>query len=134
MSKRRVQRVLTVPPKNLCDHGDDGEHHANQTVLEDACPNNVKPSETRPGLPEWPLVLAASTLLHEEHAPEPVDGRQRAEEFLLLVQAGRHVLAHECEETRDRKCFIAVSQHLEVDCVLVIQDAQEGDRRVNWNH
>lgn len=134
VSKSRVQRVLAVSPEDFCYHRDDGERHAHQAVLEDARPHDIKPSKTRSRFPEWPAVLAASALLHEEYAPEPVDGRQRAEELLLLVQARRHVLAHEREETRDGERLIAVSQHLEVDCVRVVQDAEEGHCRVNRDH
>ena len=134
VSKSRVQRVLAVPPKNFRYHRDDGEKYAHQTVLEDARPDNIKPRKTRSRFPERSTVLAASTFLHEEHAPEPVHGRQRAEELLLLVQARRHVLAHEREETRDGESLIAVSQHLIIDRMLVVQDAEEGHRRVNWDH
>ena len=126
--------MLTVSPKDFCYHRNDGKRYAHQTVLKDARPHHIEPSKTRPRLPERPTVFAASTLLHEEDAPEPVDRRQRTEELLLLVQARRHVLAHEREETRNRESLVAVSQHLEVDCVPVIQDAEEGHRRVNWDH
>lgn len=134
VSKSRIQRVLAVSPKDFCYHRDDGERHAHKTVLENARPHNIKPSKTGSRLPERSTMLATSALLHEEYAPEPVHRRQRAEELLLLVQAGRHVLAHEREETRDGECFIAVSQHLEVDCVRVVKDAEKGHRRVNWDH
>lgn len=126
--------MLAVSPEGLRNHRDNGERHAHQTVLEDASPHDIKPSQARARFPERPAVLAASTLLHEEHAPKPVDWRQRAEELLLLVQARRHVLAHEREEAGDGKRLVAVSQHLEVDCVRVVQDAEEGHRRVNWDH
>jgi hypothetical protein len=134
MRKSRVERVLTIAPKSLCNHGDDSKRHAHNTVLENSRPHNIKPSKARARFPERPMVLAARAFLHEEHAPEPVDRRQRAEELLLLVQAWRHVLAHEREETRNCESLIAVSQHLEVDCVAVVQDAQERHRRVNWDH
>jgi len=134
VSKSRVQRVLAVPSKDFCYHRDDGEKYAHQTVLEDARPYDIKPSKTGARFPERSTVLAASTLLHKEHAPEPVDRRQRAEELLLLVQARRHVLAHEREETRDGEGLIAVSQHLVVYRMLVVQDAEKGHRRVNWDH
>ena len=134
VSKGRVQRVLAVPPKNFRYHRDDGERHADHTVLEDSSPNYVKPSKAGSRLPERPTVFAASTLLHEEHAPEPIHGRQRAEELLLLMQARRHVLAHEREETRNGKRLVAVSQHLEVDGMSVVQHAEKRHRRVNRNH
>lgn len=134
MRKSGIERVFAIAPKHLCDHRNDGERHTHQTILENARPHNIKPSKTRPRLPEGSVVLATSALLHEEDAPEPVDRRQRAEEVLLLVQPGRHILAHEREETRNGESFIAVAQHLEVDGVPVVEDAEEGHRRVNWNH
>ena len=132
--KSRIQRVLAVPPKHFRDHRNDRKRYADQTVLENACPHHIEPSKTRPRFPERSLVLAASALLHEEYAPEPVDRRERAKELLLLVQARRHVLAHEREEAGDGERLVAVSQHLEVDCVRVVQDAEKRHRRVNWDH
>jgi hypothetical protein len=120
MRKSWIERVLTIPAKHLCDHRDNREHHAHQTVLKNARPYHIKPSQPGARLPERSAVLPARTLLHKKHPPEPINRRQCAKELLLLVQARRHILAHEREEARDGKRFIAVTQHLVVDGVLVI--------------
>jgi TATA-box binding protein (TBP) (component of TFIID and TFIIIB) len=71
------------------------------------------------------MVLTASTLLHEEDTPDPVYRLQSAKVLFLLVQSGRHVLAHEREKAGNGKRFVAVSQDLEVDGMLVVDDAEK---------
>lgn len=132
--ERRVQRVLAVSAKHLRNDGNNGEQHPHQTILENACPDDIEPSKTRARLAERPLVLAACAFLHEEDSPEPVDRRQSAEVILLLMQPRRNILAHERKEARNGESLIAVAQHLVVDCVFVVEVAQERHRRVNWDH
>lgn len=130
----RVQRMFAVSAKHLRHDRDNGEQHPHQTILEDARPDDVEPSKTRARLAERPLVLASSAFLHEEDSPEPVDRRQSPEVIFLLVQPRRNILAHERKEARNGESFVAVAQHLVVDCVLVVEVAQERHRRVNWDH
>lgn len=130
----RVQRVLAVSAKHFRYNRNNSEQHPHQTILEDACPDDVEPSKTRARLAERPLVFATSAFLHKEDTPEPIDRRQSPEVILLLMQPRRDILAHKRKETRNGKSLIAVAQHLVVDCVLVVQVAQKRHRRVNWDH
>jgi len=77
--------VLAIAVEVLGYDRNDGEQHAHQTVLEDACPNDVEPSEAGTRLAKRPMVLAAGAFLHEEDTPDPVYGLQRTEVFFLLV-------------------------------------------------
>ena len=43
-------------------------------------------------------------------------------------------MAHEREEASNGKCFITVSQDLEVDGLLVVEVAEEGDDSVDGDH
>lgn len=126
--------MFAVAVEGLGDDGDDGEEHAHQAVLEDAGPDDVEPGEAGARFAEGTAVFATGAFLQEEDAPEPVDGGEGAEEFLLLVQPRRHVLAHEGEEAGDGEGFVAVSRDLKVDCMLVVEVAQKRHRRVYWDH
>ena len=126
--------MLAVTVEDFRDHGDDGEKDADQAVLEDASPNHVEPSQAGARFAKGSTMLATSAFLHKEHAPEPVHRCQCPEELLLLVQARGDVFAHESEEARNRESFIAISQHLVVDRMSVVQEAQKGHRRVDRYH
>ena len=71
------------------------------------------------------MILAAGAFLHEEDTPDPVYRHQIAEVLFLLVESRRDILAHECEEAGNGKRLVAISQHLEVDGMLVVDDAEE---------
>ena len=126
--------MLTIPVEVLGYDGNDGEQHSHQTVLEDASPDHVEPSEAGTGFSKGSSVLTTGAFLHKEDAPNPIHGLQRAKVLLLLVKSGRHILAHEGEEAGDGKRLVAVSQDLEVDGMPVVDDAEKGHRRIHRNH
>ena len=117
--------MLAIPVEILGYDRNDGEQHAHETVLENACPDDVEPCEARTRFAKRPIVLTAGALLHEEDTPDPVYRLKSAEVLFLLVESRRHILAHECEEAGNGKRFVAVSQHLEVDGMLVVDYAEE---------
>jgi len=57
-----------------------------------------------------------------------------AKVLLLLVQVGLDVMAHQREEGRNRKGFVAVAYDLEVDGVPVETNHEEGRCRVDGDH
>lgn len=130
----RVERMLAIPVEVLGYDRNDGEQHAHQTVLEDAGPDDVEPSEAGTRFSKGSVVLTAGTFLHEEDTPKPVHRLQRAKVLFLLVEPRRNVLAHESEEAGDGKRLVAVSHDLEVDGMLVVDDAEKRDHRVDRDH
>jgi hypothetical protein len=117
--------MLAIPVEILGYDRNDGEQHAHQTVLEDARPYHIEPCEARTRFAKGPMVFTAGAFLHEEDTPDPVHRLQSAEVLFLLVESRRYILAHERKEAGNGKRFVAVSQHLEVDGMLVVDDAEK---------
>jgi hypothetical protein len=117
--------MLAIPVEVLGYDRNDGEQDAHQAVLEDARPDDVEPSEAGTRFAKGPMVLTTGTFLHEEDAPDPVHRLKRAKVLFLFVEPRRDILAHEGEEAGNCKCFVAVSRDLEVDGVLVVDDAEK---------
>jgi|SRR5690242_8306978 len=94
----------------------------------------VEPRQPASGLSQPSLLLTARTLLHPSDGPDPVLWLDVSEILLLVVEIRCDVVAHESEEAGNGEGLVAVSQDLEVDCLLVVQVAQEGNHGVDGYH
>lgn len=77
---------------------------------------------------------AALPLLKPAQRPEPRFGLDPTEIVLLAVQVGRDIVGHEGEEGRNTEGFVAVANDLEIDRVVVEQDAEPRDDGVDRDH
>lgn len=66
--------------------------------------------------------------------PEPSLGLDTPEIIFLAMQVGRNVVAHEGEESGDTKGFVAVAEDLDVDGVLVEENAEPRDEGIDGDH
>jgi hypothetical protein len=114
MTKDWTIRAFTIPAKILSQDCGNGHGNPDEAVLIDAYPDNVEPRQSALGSPPRSSLSAA-------HLAEPIqrhypwlDGLHEAEIFLLLVQVGCYVGAHQGKEGRDCEGFVAVADDLEV--------------------
>ena len=120
MRKDGTVGALAVPLKVLRRDGGEGHGDPDEAVVVDAYPYDVEPRQAalwRP--PRAPL--AAAALRKPVQWPYPAPHRfHEAKIFLLFVEIGRYVVAHEGEERGDGERLIAVAHHLEIDGMPVI--------------
>lgn len=77
---------------------------------------------------------AALPLLKPSQGPKPRLGLDPTKIVLLAMQIGSNVVAHEAKESGDTEGFIAVADDLEIDIVMVEEDAEPCDDGVNGDH
>lgn len=77
---------------------------------------------------------AAFPLLKPSQRPKPRLGLNPTEIVLLAMKVGRDVVAHEAKESSDTEGFVAVSDDLEIDRVIVEENAEPCDDGVNGDH
>lgn len=95
----------------------------------------IKPGQPTARVPPSPAMpKAALPLLEPAQRPEPWLGLGSTEIVLLAVQVGRDVVAHEGEEGSNTEGFVAVADDLEIDRILVEEDAEPRDDGVDRNH
>ena len=134
VGKHGAVGALAVAVKVLCDDGGDGHGDADEAVVVDADPVDVEPRQTAGGSPPR-AALGTAAGGEPVQGPHPLlDGVHVAEEVLLLVQVGGHVVAHEGEEGGDGEGLVAVGHDLKVDGMLVEVDLQEGRGGVYGDH
>lgn len=120
MSEYGAVRALAIPLKILRHDSRNGHGDSDEAVMIDADPDDIEPGQTALGCPPRPS-LTATALGKPVYRPYPwFYGAHISEEFLLFVQVGRDVVAHEGEEGGNGESLIAVAENLEVDGMPVV--------------
>lgn len=119
MSEDWAVRTFAITLKILCHDSRNSHGDSDEAIMIYADPDDIEPSETaRRCSPRSSLATALSKPIHW---PYPRFYRAHiSKEFLLLVQVGRDVVTHKCEEGGDGKSFVAVAENLKVDCMPVV--------------
>ena len=81
-----------------------------------------------------PNALTTATFLHPVQRPKPLFRLDPAEIILLTMQIRSDIVAHEGEESGDTEGFVTVTEDLEVDGIVVEENAEPGDEGINGDH
>lgn len=81
-----------------------------------------------------PNALTTATFLHPVQRPKPLFRLDPAEIILLTMQIRCDIVTHEGEEGGDTEGFVTVTEDLEVDGIVVEENAEPGDEGIDGDH
>lgn len=120
MRKEDTVTTFAIPFEILGYNSRNGHSNSNEAIMIDSDPNYVKPGQAT-GRCSPATFLAAAALGKPIQWPHPrLDRAHMSEEFLLVVQVGCDIMAHERKERGDGEGLIAVAENLEIDGMPVI--------------
>lgn len=110
-------------------------HELASRAIHHADPTYIEPGQPAPWIPPSSAVSTAPLpILKPTQRPQPCLRLNASEIVLLAVQVRRDVMAHEGEEGGDTESFVAVSDDLQGDGVMVEEYAEPCDEGVNGDH
>lgn len=95
-------------------------------------PSHIEPSQA--AARGAPNALTTATFLHPVQRPKPLFRLDPAEIILLTMQIRSDIVTHEGEEGGDTEGFVTVTEDLEVDGIVVEENAEPGDEGIDGYH